>query len=76
VGLLFDLVGVGVLFFWPPPAEIMSRSGKGFLAFPPTEERKREQGRQWSKQLRNARAGILLVGVGFLLQLLGQLISV
>jgi hypothetical protein len=73
-GLLTDVIGVALLFFWPPPAEPILESGADVLVFTTPEERKKNK-KIWSSQLRNARIALGVVFIGFVMQLVGQIWS-
>jgi hypothetical protein len=70
-GLVFDLLGVAILFVWPPPAEPMFKDGSDMLTFTTDEDRTKNK-RLWGSQRRNARIGLTFVFVGFGLQLAAQ----
>jgi hypothetical protein len=71
-GLSIDVLGVAMLFIWPPPAEPIFKSGADIIVFS-REEDMEENRKLWRSQLSKARVALGTVFVGFVLQLAGQL---
>jgi hypothetical protein len=69
LGLIFGLAGVVIIFIWGPPAPEITASGDEFVWSPTPDGKQRAR-----KQKVMSRLGLGLVGVGFLLQLLGELV--
>lgn len=66
IGLTFDLLGAIILFIWGPPVSGLIEGGNEAVTLPANKS-------SFKKILFISRAGLLLLIIGFLLQLLGLL---
>ena len=74
VGLICDMVGVVILFYFGPPTLNITRDGYKILLFNPNDEAETENNKALAdKHDRLSKLGLGLLFVGFLLQLMSNL---
>jgi hypothetical protein len=74
VGLVFDIIGIIILFYFGPPVLRITREGHQILPYNAMDEVVTKKNQAiYRKHDRMSKIGLVLVFLGFVLQLLGTL---
>lgn len=71
IGLIFDAIGVIILFYWQPPMQLKDFPADVYIAFDFTPEQKRNV----ESQKKKAKCGLRFLLAGFLVQALATALS-
>ena len=74
IGLMFDIIGIIILFYFGPPVIRITREGHQILPYNARDEAITKKNQAiYRKHDRMSKIGLVLVFLGFVLQLLGTL---